>query len=185
MSRDRGWRGFESVPTGRSRRSSAILYAREGGAGGWLVSTVRTTASGVCGTMGVRIGLFMVSYRVVGPCTGQFDWSVAEHGRCRGGNGGGWGSPTTRRHEGNCMSTPCTPCTCTPSVEGQEQSRFAISDWPWPGGSSEMGPCGAQFLPFSLPLLFFFSSLFFSSRFFFYQRRRFIGPEPPENLSSL
>jgi hypothetical protein len=61
------------------------------------VSTVRTTASGVCGTMGVRIGLFMVSYRVVGPCTGQFDWSVAEHGRCRGGNGGGWGSPTTRR----------------------------------------------------------------------------------------
>ena len=66
----------------------------------------------------------------------------------------------------------------TPFVEGQEQSRFAISDWPWPGGSSEMGPCGAQFLPFSLPLLFFLSSLFFSSRFFFYQRRRFIGPEP-------
>jgi len=62
------------------------------------VSTVRTTASGVCGTMGVRIGLFKVSYRVVGPCTGQFDWSVAEHGRCRGGNGGGWGY---RQHEGN------------------------------------------------------------------------------------
>ena len=41
-----------------------------------------------------------------------------------------------------------------------------------------MGPCGAQFLPFSLPLFFFFSSLFFFFRFFFYKRRRFIGPEP-------
>jgi len=42
-----------------------------------------------------------------------------------------------------------------------------------------MGPCGAQFLPFSPPLFFFFSSLFFFFRFFFYKRRRFIGPEPP------
>jgi len=41
-----------------------------------------------------------------------------------------------------------------------------------------MGPCGAQFLPFSPPLFFFFSSLFFFFRFFFYIRRRFIGPEP-------
>ena len=41
-----------------------------------------------------------------------------------------------------------------------------------------MGPYGAQFLPFSLPLLFFFSSLFFFFRFLFYLRRRFIGPAP-------
>ena len=43
-----------------------------------------------------------------------------------------------------------------------------------------MGPCGAQFLPFSLPLFFFFSSLFSFFRFFFYKRLRFIGQEPSQ-----
>jgi hypothetical protein len=56
--------------------------------GGWL-STVRTTASGVHGTMSVHVGLVTIPDRVVGPFFGQFDWSVAENGLCRGGNGGG------------------------------------------------------------------------------------------------
>jgi hypothetical protein len=146
MSRDRGWRGFESVPTGRSRRSSAILYAREGGAGGWLVSTVRTTASGVCGTMGVRIGLFMVSYRVVGPCTGQFDWSVAEHGRCRGGNGGGWGY---RQHEGNC--TVCRSTHVHRQLRGKNSRGLRSLIGRGRGALRKWAPAGPNFFPFLFP----------------------------------
>ena len=66
------------------------------------MSTVRTTASGVCGTMGMRVGLVTVSDQVVDPCTGRFDWSIAEHGRCCGGNGGG-----------NFTCKGCDPRACT------------------------------------------------------------------------